>query len=148
MRNHCAYTCPSRTAPQPMIDRSLHSVLVVDDNASNRYATSRALRAAGFNTVEAAAGAEALELVEFVSAVVLDVHLPDLLGFEVCRLMRSRAATASLPVVHVSAVYITQAEQAAGMESGADAYMVSPVDPEALVATLDHLIQERPIAMH
>ena len=63
-------------------------------------------------------------------------------------LMRSRAATASLPVVHVSAVYVTQEEQAAGMESGADAYMVSPVDPEALVATLDHLIQERPIAMH
>jgi CheY-like chemotaxis protein len=85
-----------------MIDRSLHSVLVVDDNASSRYATSRTLRAAGFNTVEASAGAEALELVEFVSAVVLDVHLPDLLGFEVCRLMRSRAATASLPVVHVS----------------------------------------------
>ncbi|GAB3770061.1 hypothetical protein GCM10028796_36200 [Ramlibacter monticola] len=131
-----------------MIDRSLHSVLVVDDNPSSRYATSRTLRAAGFNTVEASAGAEALELVEFVSAVVLDVHLPDLLGFEVCRLMRSRAATASLPVVHVSAVYVTQEEQAAGMESGADAYMVSPVDPEALVATLDHLIQERPIAMH
>ncbi len=131
-----------------MIDRSLHSVLVVDDNRANRYATARALRAAGFNTVEAAAGAEALELVDFVSAVVLDVHLPDLLGFEVCRLLRSRAATASLPVVHVSAVYITQAEQAQGMQAGADAYMVAPVDPEALVATLDHLIGARPVATH
>ena len=131
-----------------MLERSHHSILVVDDNASNRYATSRMLRAAGFNTVEAAAGAEALELVEFVSAVVLDVHLPDLLGFEVCRLLRSRAATASLPVVHVSAVYVTQAEQITGMEAGADAYMVAPVDPQALVATLDHLIQARPLAMH
>jgi len=131
-----------------MIDRSHHSVLVVDDNASNRYATSRALRAAGFNIVEAAAGAEALELVDFVSAVVLDVHLPDLLGFEVCRLLRSRSATASLPVVHVSAVYVSQSEQAAGMEAGADAYMVSPVDPEALVATLDHLICARPPRTH
>ena len=131
-----------------MIDRSHHSVLVVDDNPSSRYATSRALRAAGFNTVEAAAGAEALELVDFVSAVVLDVHLPDLLGFEVCRLLRGRPTTASLPVVHVSAVYVTQTEQAAGMEAGADAYLVSPVDPATLVATLDQLIQERPLAVH
>ena len=60
-----------------MIDRSQYSVLVVDDNDANRYATARNLRAAGFNIVEAAAGAEALELGEFVSAVVLDVHLPD-----------------------------------------------------------------------
>jgi CheY-like chemotaxis protein len=131
-----------------MIDRSHHSILVVDDTPAGRYATSRALRAAGFNTVEAAAGAEALELVEFVSAVVLDVHLPDLLGFEVCRLLRSRAATASLPVVHVSAIYVTQEEQSAGMQAGADAYMVAPVDPQALVATLDHLISSRPVAMH
>ena len=131
-----------------MIDRSQHSVLVVDDNPSSRYATARSLRAAGFHIVEAAAGAEALELVEFVSAVVLDVHLPDLLGFEVCRLVRQRAATASLPVVHVSAVYITQEEQSAGLEAGADAYMVAPVDPEALVATLDHLIDARPLTMH
>ena len=130
-----------------MIDRSQHSVLVVDDNASSRYATARGLRAAGFNIVEAAAGAEALELVEFVSAVVLDVHLPDLLGFEVCRLLRARTATASLPVVHVSAVYISPAEQATGMKSGADAYLVSPVDPKTLVATLDQLIEQRPMAM-
>jgi CheY-like chemotaxis protein len=130
-----------------MIDRSKHSVLVVDDNASSRYATARSLRAAGFNIVEAAAGAEALELVEFVSAVVLDVHLPDLLGFEVCRLLRTRAATASLPVVHVSAVYVSPAEQATGIEAGADAYMVSPVDPLTLVATLDELIEQRPMTL-
>ena len=131
-----------------MIERSHHSILVVDDNHAARYATARALRAAGFNTVEAAAGAEALELVDFVSAVVLDVHLPDLIGFEVCRLLRQRAPTESLPVVHVSAVFVSQAEQRDGMESGADAYMVAPVDPEALVATLDHLIEARPLTTH
>ena len=131
-----------------MIDRSQHSVLVVDDNEATRYSTARNLRAAGFNVVEAAAGAEALELVEFVSAVILDVHLPDLLGFEVCRLLRSRASTAALPVVHVSAVYVSQQQQASGMEAGADAYMVAPVDPAALVATLEHLIDSRPVASH
>ncbi|MBE7369661.1 response regulator transcription factor [Ramlibacter pallidus] len=128
--------------------RAEHSILVVDDNESTRYATSRSLRAAGFNTLEAAAGAEALELVDYVSAVVLDVHLPDLLGFEVCRLLRRRAGTASLPVVYVSAMYVTQEDQVHGMETGADAYMVAPVDPEALLATLDQLILDRGALKH
>lgn len=131
-----------------MIDRSLHSVLVVDDNAASRYATARNLRAAGFNIVEAAAGAEALELGEFVSAVVLDVHLPDLLGFEVCRLLRSKATTADLPIVYVSALYVSEADQQQGMATGGDAYLVSPVDPEALLATLDQLIGQRPALTH
>lgn len=126
-----------------MIDRSLHSVLVVDDTEAHRYATARGLRAAGFNVVEAAGGAEALELVDFVSAVVLDVHLPDLMGFEVCRLVRSRPTTVNLPIVYVSAMYISRDDQDQGMSTGADAYMVSPVDPQALLATLDHLIGDR-----
>lgn len=128
---------------EPMIDRSQHSVLVVDDNQASRYALSRNLRAAGFNIVEAAAGAEALELGEFVSAVVLDVHLPDLIGFEVCRLLRDKAPTADLPIVYISAMYVTEADQQHGMDTGANAYMVSPVDPETLLATLDQLIVER-----
>jgi CheY-like chemotaxis protein len=131
-----------------MIDRTQHSVLVVDDTESSRYATARSLKAAGFNVVEAAAGAEALELVEFVSAVVLDVHLPDLLGFEVCRLLRGRPTTAQLPVVYVSALYISEEDQQVGMGTGGNAYMVAPVDTEALLATLDHLIGDRSTVSH
>jgi CheY-like chemotaxis protein len=131
-----------------MIEREQHSVLVVDDNAATRYATSRALSAAGFNVVEAAAGAEALELVEFVSAVVLDVHLPDLLGFEVCRLLRTRSSTADLPVVYLSAMYVSEADQQYGMQTGANAYLVAPVDTSALLATLDQLIGDRPAITH
>jgi CheY-like chemotaxis protein len=126
-----------------MIDRSLHSVLVVDDTEASRYATARSLRAAGFNVVEAAGGAEALELVDFVSAVVLDVHLPDLLGYEVCRLVRGKLNTATLPIVYVSAMYVSRDDQDRGMATGADAYMTAPVDPEALLATLDQLIGDR-----
>ncbi len=131
-----------------MIDRTQHSVLVVDDNPATRYSTARNLKAAGFNVVEAAAGAEALELVEFVSAVVLDVNLPDLLGFEVCRLVRSKATTADLPVVYVSAMFVSESDQQQGMRTGGNAYMVSPVDPDALMATLDQLIGDRPTVAH
>jgi DNA-binding response OmpR family regulator len=131
-----------------MINRAQHSVLVVDDNPSGLYATARTLRAAGFNVVEAQGGAKALELVDFVSGVVLDVHLPDLLGFEVCRLVRGRPATANLPIIHVSAMYMSREDQARGMDNGADAYMVSPVDPGALLATLDQLIADRATPAH
>ncbi len=62
---------------------SQHEVLVVDDNPASRYATVRLLRAAGFRAREAASGGEALAMAdEGVSAVVLDVHLPDIDGFE------------------------------------------------------------------
>lgn len=135
---------PSRTA----LDRTCHSVLVVDDHAAARYAITRSLRAGGFHVVEAAGGAQALELVEFASAVVLDVHLPDLLGFEVCRLLRARSGTSELPVVYVSAIHVTEQDQATGIEAGGDAYLVAPVDPEALLATLDQLISARGTPAH
>lgn len=126
-----------------MIQRSTQSVLVVDDAESSRYALSRALRAAGFQTVEAAAGAQALELAEYVSAVVLDVHLPDVHGFEVCRLLRGNPKTAGVPVIHVSAVYVTEEDRVAGELAGADAYMVSPVDTAQLATVIDRLVSER-----
>ncbi|MCD6076316.1 MAG: hybrid sensor histidine kinase/response regulator [Ramlibacter sp.] len=125
------------------LERSTHSILVVDDAESNRYAVSRALRAAGYQTVEAAAGAQALELAEYVEAVVLDVHLPDLHGFEVCRLLRANPKTARVPVIHISAVYVTDEDRAAGERAGADAYMVSPVDTDELASTIDRLVQDR-----
>jgi CheY-like chemotaxis protein len=129
-------------------DRGQHSVLVVDDNESSLYAISRMLRAGGYNVVEATGGAKALELCNYVSAVVLDVHLPDLLGFEVCRLLREREATATLPVICISAMYVSKADQEHGMEIGADAYMPAPIDPQALIATLDGLIAARARAPH
>jgi DNA-binding response OmpR family regulator len=123
--------------------RRAHSVLVVDDNPSMKYAVARHLRAWGYHTVEASGGAEALELSEFVSAVVLDVHLPDLDGFEVCRLLRARESTAQLPVIHMSAERVEEADAVAAAECGTDGFLVVPLNPAELTRTLDRLIIER-----
>ena len=126
------------------IDRSVHTVLVVDDNPATRYSTGRVIRAAGFRTAEAGSGAEAMELIERgVSAVVLDVHLPDTDGFELCRRIRAQPATASLPVVHLSAEYVRNEDRVTGLNAGADGYMVHPVEPAVLIATLQALIRAR-----
>ncbi|MEJ5992656.1 response regulator [Ramlibacter sp. PS3R-8] len=126
------------------IDRSAHTVLVVDDNPSTRYSTARVIRAAGFRTAEAATGREALDMAaQGISAVVLDVHLPDIDGFEVCRNLRARPVTALLPIVHLSAAYIRDEDRVAGLDAGADGYLVHPVEPAVLVATLQALIRAR-----
>ncbi len=126
------------------IDRAAHTVLVVDDNPATRYSTGRVMRAAGFRTAEAGSGGEALELItRGVSAVVLDVHLPDIDGFELCRMIRAQPATAMLPVVHLSAQRIRDEDRVTGLNAGADAYLVHPVEPAVLVATLQALIRAR-----
>lgn len=126
------------------IDRSLHTVLVVDDNPVTCYATSRSLRAAGFRTIEADTGQSALDLsLGDISAVVLDVHLPDIGGFEVCREMREREATRSLPIVHLSAAFIADTDKVAGLDAGADAYLTHPAEPAMLVATIQALVRAR-----
>ena len=126
------------------IDRARHTVLVVDDNPATRYSTARVVRAAGFQTEEAATGLDAVAMAtRGISAVVLDVHLPDIDGFEVCRRLRADATTALLPVIHLSATYVQNADKVAGLNAGADAYLVHPVEPAVLTATLQALIRAR-----
>jgi CheY-like chemotaxis protein len=133
----------ARLAPRDTSHRAAYTVLVVDDSESARYALARALRAEGFRTVEASAGAGALKLAESVSAVVLDVHLPDLHGLEVCRLLRARPRTTALPVVHVSSVFVEQRHRTAAQGMGADDYFVAPVDRAELAERLDELLSDR-----
>jgi PAS domain S-box-containing protein len=134
---------PSPEVINRTIDRGAHTVLVVDDNPATRYSTTRVIRAAGFLTLEAGTGAEALALTGRASAVVLDVDLPDLNGFEVCKAIRARPETIALPVVHLSAVYARSEDRVAGLNAGADAYLVHPAEPAVLIATLQALIRAR-----
>lgn len=127
----------------PSPERQQYTILVVDDAQAQRYAIARGLRAEGFDTLEAATGTQALELAPSAAAVVLDVNLPDIDGIDVCRKLRGAPQTATLPVVHVSAVYVTGYHRAKGEHAGADEYMVAPVDPKALALRLDSLIARR-----
>lgn len=126
------------------IDRSRHKILVVDDNPATSYSTARTFRAAGFMTAEASTGTEALTMsLDGVSVIVLDVHLPDIDGFEVSRRLRENPKTKSLPVVHLSAAFIDDKDKAAGLNSGADAYLTHPAEPPILIATVQALIRAR-----
>ena len=119
-------------------------VLVVDDNAAGRYAVSRMLRRGGYQVREAGTGKEALALAaERPRVVLLDVHLPDLDGLEVCRRLRADPATRDLPILQMSASYVKGSDRARGLAGGADAYLVEPIEPEELLATVSTLLRLR-----
>src|SRR3954452_7654439 len=83
------------------------SVLVVDDTVATRYATARILRSVGLNVVEAATGQEALvKAMSGPKLIVLDVNLPDMDGFQVCRELRARTQTRRTPVIYLSATFV------------------------------------------
>jgi PAS domain S-box-containing protein len=124
------------------IDRSQHRLLVVNDDPVGRYTTVRLLNAAGFPTEEAATGAQALAIADNnISAVVLDIHLPDIDGFELCRRLRAKHTTFRLPVIHLTAAYLTDEDKVRGLDAGADAYLTHPVEPAVLVSTIQALVR-------
>lgn len=124
---------------------STNVILNVDDNEVVRYARSRILNAAGFATREASTGRQALELVnaERPALVLLDVNLPDMTGFEVCRLIKANPETAHIPVLHISAYYQDDRFKIAGLDAGAQAYLTDPVDPAVLIAVAKSVLRER-----
>lgn len=112
-------------------------ILNVDDTDAGRYAVSRVLKQAGFEVMEAASGEDALRLAaQHPDLILLDVNLPDMSGFEVCRRLKADPGTASIPVVHLSATYVGSSHQVQGMEGGADGYLTHPIEPQVLVATI------------
>ncbi len=127
-----------------MEHRRLQTILVVDDNPATLYAVARMLRAAGFQTMETLSGAEALELAEYASAIVLDVNLPDIHGLEVARLIRAHPRTAATPIIHITAAAVTQQDVQAGLDAGADRFLRSPVEPAEIVGIIDALLASSP----
>jgi CheY-like chemotaxis protein len=115
---------------------ALARLLLVDDDEAKRYVLSVRLRRAGYSVVEAGTGREALDMVRAAELVLLDVNLPDISGFEVCQQIKGDPQTAAIPVIQVSATAVEVADRARGLTMGADAYLVDPVEPEELLATV------------
>jgi PAS domain S-box-containing protein len=131
------------TTPTP-VKLPRQKIVVVDDNPASLYSTSRILRSAGFEVVEASTGADALKAAEHdTDLIVLDINLPDIDGLEVCRRLRARSNTAYLPIVHLTATFIGGDDYMQGLSAGGDSYLTHPVDPPVLIATVRALLYAR-----
>jgi two-component system, sensor histidine kinase len=118
-------------------------VLNVDDHDAARYARSRILSGAGFHVFDAATGEQTLAMAEKhqPDVILLDVHLPDGNGIEVCRLLKRAHHDNSLMVIQITSSALSPSHAIAALDAGADAYLMAPVDPDVLVATVTAMLR-------
>ncbi|MFI6434055.1 SpoIIE family protein phosphatase [Streptomyces sp. NPDC050759] len=129
------------------------TVMVVDDVEASRYAMGTVLSRAGHRVVPVATGGEALAELDtrlrkgtLPDVALVDVGLPDMSGFDLCRLFKERPHTAGMPVVHFSASAVPPAVHCAGMDTGVEAYLKVPAEPleiEAVVRAAVRNAQQR-----
>ena len=124
-------------------------ILIVDDQPELAYLMAQLLTDAGYDTRTAGNGHAALADVQAnpPDLLLLDVNMPELDGFEVAAMLKSDPATATIPIIMVSANE-GRGSRLIGLESGAEDYMSKPVDPAELIAKIRNLLLLRERATH
>lgn len=113
------------------------TVLVVDDAPQNVKLLRLILKDAGYEVIEAFNGPEALEKLrsERPAAMILDVRMPGMTGYDVCRTVRADPGFATLPIIMVTALSMPE-ERIKGIEAGATDFITKPFDKKELLARL------------
>jgi DNA-binding NarL/FixJ family response regulator len=117
------------------------AVLIVDADAASRADMAATIGLAGFTVAEAGTGDEALLMARTtpLAALILEIPLPGISGYEVCRSVRSELGP-SLPIIFVSGVRTEPFDRVAGLLIGADDYLTKPVAPDELLTRLRALV--------
>lgn len=119
------------------------TVLVVEDQKTQRELIVTLLRQEGFQVLEASDGDEALEMVrngKIPDLVVMDIVMPRMNGYQLVRQLRSDPQTSKIPVLICSSKGETF-DKHWGLKQGADAYIVKPFEPQDLIGTVRHLLR-------
>lgn len=119
----------------------MKTILVAEDNPTNRELLRELLESHGYSVTEACDGQEALAMVEQAppALLLLDIGMPRLDGFAVVRKLRENPRFASLPIVGVTA-YAMQGDRERILNSGFDGYLSKPLNSGSLVQELDRLL--------
>src|SRR4051812_24440674 len=118
-------------------------ILHVEDDEATRFVVRRLLESAGFKVRSSTTTAGAAALLEGADVAVLDMHLPDGTGMDLCRAIKDGPREQRMPVMIPSAPPIAPQDRARGLEMGADAYLTHPLEPMVLVATVRALVRVR-----
>jgi DNA-binding response OmpR family regulator len=120
----------------------MSTILVVDDEPDIVKLVTKIMEARSHKVMTARDGQEALDLVkrDRPDVVILDLNIPKLDGFEVCKRLKSDPETKTIPVVMMTAAYVSVEEASKGVGLGADEYVVKPFLREVLVHNVERLI--------
>lgn len=129
--------------PEVAVGAAHARILLVEDSDSNRYVLSTWLRRAGYEVLEANTGAQGLQLISqfHLDLAILDINLPDTTGYAICEHIKSDMRTRDVPVLHVSSTATGALDRSEGLRRGAEGYLVQPVEPEVLLATVEALLR-------
>jgi signal transduction histidine kinase/CheY-like chemotaxis protein len=145
------FTCYFPAVPAPISEPALAStrlmapqsrtLLYVEDNADVRSVMSEMLRLSGYEVIEAANGNDALAavLVKQPDAILLDIGLPDMNGYEVARQIRLMPTRGNIPIIALTGFGQSRDKDAAA-QVGYNAHLVKPVDPEELMRTIEAVL--------
>lgn len=127
-----------------MREKLSSKVLLVEDDANIAELLKYHFRAAGFTVFETDDGLDAITMAEWrrPDAVVLDWSIPGLSGIHVCRMLRRATSTSNLTIVMLTA-RSGEEQRAAGINAGADDYIVKPFSPQKLVDRINFLVERR-----
>ena len=136
------FFCGGEKGTAAMVVRTA-AVVIADDDEDSSARVAAALRRAGYPTVSVATGSDALEAAraDDVGLLVLEVALPDMTGYEVCRMLRDEGD--ELPIFFVSGTHTDSVDRVAGLLLGADDFIVKPVDCNELVARVHRHVSRR-----
>jgi putative two-component system response regulator len=128
------------SVPERAVNRPRPTILVVDDEYFN-FEMLKASLGNEFSLSYANSGASCLTsaIAELPDAILLDVCMPGLDGYDTCRLLKNTPETAQIPVVMVSGLE-TELEQKAGFDAGCDAYVVKPFSVKTLIEKIKTLV--------
>ncbi len=118
-------------------------ILVVEDDALIRELDRVNLEAAGFEVALATDGFEGLEMARTVNPdlIVLDIMLPKMDGFKVCRILKFDDKFKHIPILMLTA-RIQEVDKETGFKTGADAYMTKPYEPEELIKKINQILAD------
>ncbi len=120
----------------------MKKILLVDDNEQIRLLVQATLEGSNYDFFSATNGKEAVEKVVSVKPdlILLDVMMPEMDGFEACRLIKSNLETKSTPIIMLTAKG-QEADIEKGKECGADDYFIKPFSPLALLKKIDEIFK-------
>jgi len=116
-------------------------ILLIEDNAQNRYLVTYLMEQAGHEVVPAVSGPIGIELAGQVrpDLVLLDIQLPVMDGYAVARALKGNPATGAIPIVAVTS-YAMVGDREKALAAGCDGYMEKPINPETFVADVERFL--------